>query len=94
MISNKHPRRTCLVLLISSAVLAFAAPAQNLKVTLLGTGSPEPRIDRFGPSILVEAGEKKLLFDCGPGALNTSSTSRLRSQKSTRCSSHTCTPIM
>jgi ribonuclease Z len=25
-------------------------------------------MDRFGPSILVEAGEKKLLFDCGRGA--------------------------
>ena len=67
-ISVQHPWRTCLLLLISNAVFAFAVPAQNLKVTLLGTGTPEPRIDRFGPSILVEAGEKKLLFDCGRGA--------------------------
>ncbi|HKW16563.1 MAG TPA: MBL fold metallo-hydrolase [Terriglobales bacterium] len=36
-------------------------------MTLLGTGSPQPRMDRFGPSVLVEAGEKKLLFDCGRG---------------------------
>jgi ribonuclease Z len=42
--------------------------AQKLKVTLLGTGNPEPRMDRFGPSILVEAGHEKLLFDCGRGA--------------------------
>ena len=62
-----HPWRSSLLLLISSAALALAAPAQNLKVTLLGTGSPQPRMDRFGPSILVEAGEKKLLFDCGRG---------------------------
>lgn len=62
-----HPWRRRLLLLISSAVLTFAAPAQTLKVTLLGTGSPQPRMDRFGPSILVEAGEKKLLFDCGRG---------------------------
>jgi ribonuclease Z len=48
--------------------MALQAPAQTLKVTLLGTGSPQPRMDRFGPSILVEAGEKKLLFDCGRGA--------------------------
>lgn len=67
-ISNQHPWITCLLLSIASAVLAVAAPAQNLKVTLLGTGSPQPRMDRFGPSILVEAGEKKLLFDCGRGA--------------------------
>ncbi len=42
--------------------------SQSFKVTLLGTGSPQPRMDRFGPSILVEAGEQKLLFDCGRGA--------------------------
>ena len=64
---NTHPWRSSLLLLISSAALALAAPAQSLKVTLLGTGSPQPRMDRFGPSILVEAGEKKLLFDCGRG---------------------------
>jgi len=39
-----------------------------MKVTLLGTGNPRPRIDRFGPSILVEAGKETLLFDCGRGA--------------------------
>ena len=35
------------------------------RVVLLGTGSPNPRPDRFGPSILVEAGSEKLVFDCG-----------------------------
>lgn len=67
-ISNEHLSRTCLLLLIFNVALAVAASSQNLKVTLLGTGSPQPRMDRFGPSILVEAGEKKLLFDCGRGA--------------------------
>ena len=38
------------------------------KVTLLGTGAPRPVMERFGPSILVEAGKEKLLFDCGRGA--------------------------
>lgn len=41
--------------------------AQGLKVTLLGTGTPIPIVERFGPSILVEAGSEKLLFDCGRG---------------------------
>jgi ribonuclease Z len=58
----------CSISLILCAALAVAASGQNLRVTLLGTGSPQPRLDRFGPSILVEAGEKKLLFDCGRGA--------------------------
>ena len=42
--------------------------SQSLKVTLLGTGTPIPIVERFGPSILVEAGPEKLLFDCGRGA--------------------------
>jgi ribonuclease Z len=41
--------------------------SQTLKVTLLGTGSPIPSIERFGPSTLVEAGSEKLLIDCGRG---------------------------
>lgn len=45
-----------------------SAPAQTLKVTLLGTGVPDPLIERFGPSTLVEAGNEKLLFDAGRGA--------------------------
>lgn len=65
---NTRPWRSTLFALVSIAALALAAPAQTLKVTLLGTGSPQPRMDRFGPSILVEAGDKKLLFDCGRGA--------------------------
>ena len=41
---------------------------RSIHVTLLGTGSPIPRLDRFGPSTLVEAGSEKLLFDVGRGA--------------------------
>jgi ribonuclease Z len=40
----------------------------DLKVTLLGTGVPTPRPDRFGPSTLIEAGDQKLLIDAGRGA--------------------------
>ena len=65
---NTHPGRSSLLAVISIAVLVLSAPAQSFKVTLLGTGSPQPRMDRFGPSILVEIGDKKLLFDCGRGA--------------------------
>ena len=50
-----------------AAALVFSAQAQGLKVTLLGTGNPRPVMSRFGPSILVEAGNQKLLFDCGRG---------------------------
>ena len=39
------------------------------RVTLLGTGAPPPVLNRFGPSTLVEAGRKKLIFDAGRGAM-------------------------
>ena len=39
------------------------------RVTLLGTGAPPPRMDRFGPSTLVEVGERKFVFDAGRGAM-------------------------
>ena len=41
----------------------------SFQVTLLGTGAPPPRMDRFGPSTLVEAGGKKFIFDAGRGAM-------------------------
>jgi ribonuclease Z len=66
--SDVRSWRACSISLILSSALAVAGSGQNLRVTLLGTGSPQPRMDRFGPSILVEAGENKLLFDCGRGA--------------------------
>ena len=58
-----HLLRLLLVLLVSTG-----ASAQDFRVTLLGTGDPIPRVDRFGPSILVQAGDKTLLFDAGRGA--------------------------
>jgi ribonuclease Z len=58
--------RTAVAFLV--AILASTAHAQgDFKVTLLGTASPTPRPDRFGPSTLVEAGDQKLLFDAGRG---------------------------
>lgn len=43
--------------------------APGIKVTLLGTGAPQPIMERFGPSILVQAGSETLLFDAGRGCL-------------------------
>jgi ribonuclease Z len=58
-----------LTLTIAAAVVVpTPALAQSIKVTLLGTGSPILLMERFGPSILVEAGGEKLLFDVGRGA--------------------------
>jgi len=50
-----------------SAFLVATASAQDFRVTLLGTGDPIPRPDRFGPATLVEVAGQELLFDVGRG---------------------------
>jgi ribonuclease Z len=40
-----------------------------MQVVTLGTGSPLPDPNRAGPSTLVRAGGRQLLFDCGRGVL-------------------------
>jgi len=61
-------------------LLPAIAGAQDIKVTLLGTGCPPPVMNRFGPSTLVEAGAHKLLFDAGRGALQRLAQIRVRWQ--------------
>ena len=48
---------------------ASKAPAQDeMRVTLLGTGSPVPSSTRYGMSTLVQAGDHQFVFDAGRGA--------------------------
>src|SRR6185295_9249261 len=60
------------LLSILATLLLAGVPSDSrqpdIKVTLLGTSTPNPLPDRFGPSTLVEAGNERLLFDCGRGA--------------------------
>jgi ribonuclease Z len=51
------------------ALMPAAATAQEITVTLLGTGAPPPIMERFGPSILIEAAGRRFVFDAGRGAL-------------------------
>jgi ribonuclease Z len=55
----------CAPALLFSIVNAQGPPASSMTVTLLGTGTPNPRVERMGPSILIEAAGKRLLFDVG-----------------------------
>lgn len=41
----------------------------SLNLTLLGTGTPTPLIQRAGSSYLVTIDNEALLFDCGPGCV-------------------------
>ena len=65
---TNHKFFRSLLFLFFVAVTCCTHAQSSIKVTLLGTGAPVPSIERFGPSILVEAGAQKLLFDCGRGA--------------------------
>jgi ribonuclease Z len=61
------------ILLFVAAALTPALRAQppvaaTLQLTLLGTGNPRPTPDRYGPSVLVEAGPRALLIDVGRGS--------------------------
>jgi ribonuclease Z len=62
------------VALILTAAFGFAdLPAARsadsiFRVTSLGSGTPDPSPDRFGPSTLIEAGDQKLLIDVGRSA--------------------------
>ena len=53
------PKFLCIVLIAATA----SASADEIRVTFLGTGAPRPSFERYGPSILVEAGEQMLLVD-------------------------------
>jgi ribonuclease Z len=48
-------------------ILMPESGTESIIVTLLGTGIPRPKIDRFGSCTLVEAGGLHFLFDCGRG---------------------------
>jgi ribonuclease Z len=67
--ASTNLRRMMGIALFAIALGSASAQGQEIKVTLLGTGSPAPVIARFGPSTLVEAGGQKYLFDAGRGAM-------------------------
>ncbi len=79
MVSSIFRGVTGIVLALTALAPATAA-GQETKVTLLGTGCPPPVMNRFGPSILVEAGGGKFLFDAGRGALQRLAQLRVRWQ--------------
>ena len=57
----------CWMTFVISLLSFTQARSDQLRVTLLGTGTPVPSVTRFGFSTLVEAGDQRLLFDFGRG---------------------------
>jgi ribonuclease Z len=56
-----------LCLIVAAPTLAADSDDGAIKLTFLGTGAPRPSHDRYGPSILLEAGGQRILVDAGPG---------------------------
>jgi ribonuclease Z len=63
-----------IILFFSCIAVFFTAQAETatqeedqLVLTFLGTGAPRPSLERYGPSILVEAGDHKIIVDAGSG---------------------------
>ena len=69
---------------LSIAVLALAftisAPAQQMVVTLIGTGGPELTADRSGEATLIQANGQSLLFDAGRNVLDNLNRSHIPPQ--------------
>jgi len=53
--------------LCTSGFTVAVAADDEIKLTFLGTGAPRPSHERYGPAILVEAGDYKIMVDAGPG---------------------------
>ena len=56
-----------LVVCVQGQPGAYADSGAVIKLTFLGTGAPRPSLSRYGPAILVEAGDYKIMVDAGPG---------------------------
>ena len=46
-----------------------AEPVAGTKVVFLGTGTPQPSVDRFGPATAIVVGDRAYLVDFGPGVV-------------------------
>jgi ribonuclease Z len=65
-------------------LLAAHAFAQDTRVILLGTGTPNPEPDRMGPAIAIVSGTRAYLVDCGPGVVRRAAQAGIKMQQLTR----------
>jgi ribonuclease Z len=69
VIQLTHIQATLVALTQGSRTAAIDQSSGDLRVMLVGTGvGPRVDLQQFGPSTLIEAGNERLLFDCGRGA--------------------------
>ena len=61
-----------------------AASAQDTRVILLGTGTPNPEPDRMGPAVAVVSGDRVYIVDCGPGVVRRAAQAGIHMEQLTR----------
>jgi ribonuclease BN (tRNA processing enzyme) len=71
------------MLAILLAVCA-AAMAQDTRVVLLGTGTPNPEPERMGPSAAVVSGDRVYIVDFGPGLVRRAAQAGIQMAQLTR----------
>lgn len=65
-------------------LLCAAALAQDTRVVLLGTGTPNPDPRRMGPASAVLSGSRVYIVDCGPGVVRRAAEVGIQMQQLTR----------
>jgi len=72
------------VLRYTLLLLCASAWAQDTRVILLGTGTPNPEPQRMGPSVAVVSADRVYLVDCGPGVVRRAVEAGLKTEQLTR----------
>jgi len=72
------------VLRYSLFLLCAALWAQDTRVILLGTGTPNPDPQRMGPAVAVISGDRVYLVDCGPGVVRRAAEAGIAMSQLTR----------
>jgi ribonuclease BN (tRNA processing enzyme) len=69
---------------LAIATLLASAAAQDTRVVLLGTGTPNPDPERSGPAVAVVSGTNVYIVDAGPGVVRRAAQAGIRMEQLTR----------
>jgi ribonuclease Z len=71
-------------LLLAFTWIVAAAFAQDTRVILLGTGTPNPEPEHSGPAVAIVTGQNVYVVDCGPGVVRRAAQAGIRMDQLTR----------
>lgn len=65
-------------------LLCGVCAAQDTRVVLLGTGTPNPEPERSGPAVAIVTGDRVYVVDCGPGVVRRAAQAGITMKQLTR----------